>query len=135
MWKTFLILLIQVRRRHFGVFPMKSFHLFSRVFQPLRWFPRVFILGATGPFYQVSELVELLVYPSDRSRVGDYLTVDDSFNLPFQVTIDVLWFSSGLFSVGWVTDFIVFETGDVKYWVHFQASRDMAFERPIPSSF
>ena len=73
----------------------------------------------------------MLVYPSDLSRVGDYLTFNDSFNLPFQITFDVVWFSWRLFSDGSVRDFIGFEERDVKYWVDFPASEDVEFEPPI----
>ena len=45
----------------------------------------------------------------DLSSIDNYLTSNDSFNLPFQVTFDVLWFSWGLFSAGSVRDFIEFE--------------------------
>jgi len=130
--KTFLILLIQIRPRHLEVFPMKFLYHFPGLFQPLRSFLGILILGASCPFYKVSEFLELLVYPSDLSHVYDYLTFNDSFNLPFHVAFDVLWLSWGLLSVGSVRDFIGFEYRQVKYWVDFPASWDIEFEHPIP---
>ena len=135
LWKTFLILVIQVWPWHVRVFSMNLFPHFSGVFQPLQWFPGVSILWASGPFHKLSELFDLLVYPSDLSSIGDYLTFHNSFNLSIQVTFDVLWFPSGLFSAGSVRDFIGFEKRDVKYWVAFPLRRDIEFEPPTPSFF
>jgi len=94
---------------------MKFAHLFSGVFQPLWWFTPIISLWASCPFDKVSEFLELLVYPSDLSRLRDFLTFEDFFNLPFQVTFAILSFSWGLFSIGSLRNLIVFEKGDVKY--------------------
>jgi len=103
------MLLSQVRPRHLGIFPMKIFHRFPIVFQPLGLFPGVSIHQASCPFDKIWEFLELLVYPSDLSCVGDYLTFNDSLHLAFEVSFDVLWFSWGLFSVGSGRDFIGFQ--------------------------
>ena len=73
----FPILLIQVRYRHPQVFPMEFVHLLPGVFQPLQWFPGVFIFWASCPFYKISEFFELLVHHSNISHVGDYCTFHD----------------------------------------------------------
>ena len=81
--KTFLILLKQVRSWPPPVFAMEFVHYFPGVYQPLRWFAGVFILSASCPFHKVAGFFKLFIYSSNLSRIVDYFTFYDGFNLPF----------------------------------------------------
>src|ERR1700761_1650733 len=114
---------------------MESFHLFPGVFQPLRWFPGILILGASCPLDDVSKFFERVLYSSNLSCVGDYLTLHDFLNLPFHVALNIFGFPGRLFSVRTVGDFVWFQKRDMEDRVNFPAWRDIEFIRPIPSFF
>jgi len=69
--------------RHLRVFSMKPFHLFLRVPHTLGGFPRIFIIRAAFPFHKVPKLFHRFIPSANLSRVGNHLTLDDRFYLPF----------------------------------------------------
>ena len=81
-WKTCLMLLDLPQARHFQVLSMKPFHLFLRVPHTFRWLPSVRVLRAAVPFYKIPKLFDQFIPPSNLSRVGNDLTLDDPFYLP-----------------------------------------------------
>ena len=133
--KTFLILLNEVRSRHPLVFPKKFLHYLPGVYQPLRWFPGIFILWASCPFHKVAEFFKLFIYSSNLSLIGDYLTLYNFSNLPFHVAFDVFGFPRRFFSVRSIGDLIWFKHWYVKDWVDFPAWRDIEFESSVSSFF
>ena len=79
----FLMLLDLSWAQHLRIFPMKPFYLFLWVLDPLWLFPSVFILRAAFRFHKLAKLFHRIISSSNLSHVGNDLTLDDPFYLPF----------------------------------------------------
>ena len=69
--------------RHLRVLSMKPFHLFLRVLHTFRWLPGILVLRAAFACYKIPKLCHRFIPSSNLSRVGNDLTLDDPFYLPF----------------------------------------------------
>ena len=131
--KTFLILLNQVWLRHSWVFPLKIFHNFPGIYQPLQWFTGILIIWAFCPFYKVTEFFKLRIYSSNLSRIGNDFTLHDFLNFPLHVSFVIFRFSWRLLSVRSIRDCIQFKEWEVKYGMDFPGRWDIEFECPVSS--
>jgi hypothetical protein len=101
------------------------------IYQPLRWFPGVLVLRTSFPFNKISQLFHALIPSPNLSCIRDYFTLNNSFNLPFQITFDVFWFPGGLVSVRSVGGSIRFQQRNVEDGVNFPPRRDIEFVCPV----
>jgi len=82
-WKTILMLHDLAWAQHPRVLSMKPFHIFLRVLHTFGRFPSILDLRPGFPFYKVPKLFHRFIPPSNQSRVGPDLTLDDPSYLGF----------------------------------------------------
>jgi len=82
-WKTFLMSLDRFHARHLRIFSMKPPHLFLYVLHTFVWLPSILILRAASLFHKIPKPFHRFIPYSNLLRVGNDLSLDNPFHVPF----------------------------------------------------